>query len=148
MAFQWPRGAIMEFDGTPVSDHSRSPVSISVERIENSVRMANGTRRHYHIADKHSFSVSWELLPTEDEKTVDGYMGAESLRAFYLDNTGPFTLTVRGRPVPDPDPEAPEGATVQPVETFIVVFDSFGAEIVKRWEGRDLWNVNIELEEV
>jgi hypothetical protein len=138
----------MLFGGTPVSDHSRSPVDVSVERIENSARMANGTRRHYHIADKHSFSVSWELLPTESAKTVDGYMGAKSLQTFYRATTGPFVLTLKGRPVPDLTPGAPPGATVPSNETFTVVFTNFSAEIVKRWHGVDLWNVSLELEEV
>lgn len=47
-----------------ISDHNRSPIDISNERIEQRQRMANGTMRSYHIADKLSISTSWSMLPS------------------------------------------------------------------------------------
>ncbi len=41
-----------------VSEHNRSPLEISVERIEAITRTSNGTLRKNHIADKRSFSMS------------------------------------------------------------------------------------------
>jgi hypothetical protein len=47
-----------------LSDHNRSPLEMSTERIEQRQRMANGTMRSYHIADKLSISTSWTMLPS------------------------------------------------------------------------------------
>jgi hypothetical protein len=47
-----------------LSDHNRSPIDFSNNRIENRQRMINGRMRSYHIADKLSINVSWDLLPS------------------------------------------------------------------------------------
>jgi len=47
-----------------LSDHNRSPIDVSKIRIEARDRMINGRMRSYHIADKMSISVSWEMLPS------------------------------------------------------------------------------------
>lgn len=47
-----------------LSDHNRSAIDISTERIEQRQRMANGTMRSYHIADKLKISTSWDMLPS------------------------------------------------------------------------------------
>ena len=46
------------------SDHNRSDIGISVDRIEGRKRMINGRMRSYHTADKLTISVSWEMLPS------------------------------------------------------------------------------------
>jgi hypothetical protein len=45
------------------SDHNRETIDFSIERIEQRQRMANGTMRSYHLADKLKISTSWNLLP-------------------------------------------------------------------------------------
>lgn len=47
-----------------LSDHNRAAVEVKTDRIEQRKRMANGTMRSYHIADKLVISTSWELLPS------------------------------------------------------------------------------------
>jgi len=120
--------------GTPVTDHNRSPVSVSVERIEHSVRTANGTLRKYHVADKRSFSVSWEMLPTHSNQTIDKHAGAIGIRNLYLNNKGAFTLSVRNR----------DGS----LSSFNVHFTSCNWEVVKRWKTTEYWNIDIEMEQI
>lgn len=47
-----------------LSDHNRSPIDISFDRIEKRQRMANGAMRSLFIADKAKISVSWSMLPS------------------------------------------------------------------------------------
>lgn len=134
MAITFVRDALLKFNGTRVSDHNRSELSVDVERIGNSHRMANGTMRKYWVADKRTFSCSWDMLPTLSTQTVDGFMGAAAIENFYNTTTGPFTLTLTDR----------AGVTT----TYTVVFTEFSKEIQKRWAQREFWSVNISLEEV
>lgn len=130
---KFPRNAIMMWNNNKVTDHNRSELSVSVERIENSKRMANGRMRKYVIADKHSFSVSWNDLPDRKEWTVDGFWGGKEIEAFYKANAGEFELKVTNG----------DGR----VETFAVVFKEFDKKINKR-DVYDLWDVSIQMEEV
>jgi hypothetical protein len=47
-----------------LSDHNRSDISFSTNRLENRKRMVNGHMRSYHIADKMDISFSYNLLPS------------------------------------------------------------------------------------
>lgn len=47
-----------------LSDDNRQPIDFKMIRIEKRERMINGRMRSYHIADKRSFSVSWDMLPS------------------------------------------------------------------------------------
>ena len=47
-----------------LSDHNKSELSITAQRIESRKRMVNGTMRSYHISDKYNFSWSWDMLPS------------------------------------------------------------------------------------
>ena len=101
-ALSLPRGSVLWIEAkdllaTPagttkiwnkVTEHNRSPLEIGIERIEMSTRTSNGTLRKNHIADKRSFSMSWEMLPSYRSLTVDGGWGAEDLREFYLSDDG------------------------------------------------------------
>ena len=108
-ALSLPRGSVLWIEAkdllatTPgttktwnkVTEHNRSPLEISIERIEAITRTSNGTLRKNHIADKRSFSVSWEMLPSYRDLTVDGGWGAEDLRQFYLSDDGKKTFNIR-----------------------------------------------------
>jgi hypothetical protein len=133
MPVTFAKPALLEFEGTPVTDHNRSGLSIDVERIETKQRMANGTMRKYVIADKRTFSVSWEMLPSTTADTVDGYWGGEAIRDFYDSNAGSFTLTIT----------YDDGNS----EDIEVMFSDFSFEVVKRGV-YDFWNLDINLEEV
>jgi hypothetical protein len=102
------------------SDHNRKEMQISQQRIENRQRMINGTMRSYHIADKITLSVSWDMLPSRsfsrnvifssngapsdnyysngnptngyssEQYTVDGGAGGVELLDWYETHSGPF----------------------------------------------------------
>lgn len=81
-----------------LSDDNRSPIEFGTQRIENRRRTVNGRMRSYHIADKLSISVSWDMLPSRSfsndpnfnvstgKPTTTGYLGVEktSLPGNYL----------------------------------------------------------------
>jgi hypothetical protein len=59
-----------------LSDHNRSDLDINIERIEQKRRMVNGTMRSYHVADKTSISVSWDMLPSRSFKAYPNFNSA------------------------------------------------------------------------
>jgi hypothetical protein len=86
--------ADQEYTFIILSDHNRSAVEISTERIEQRQRMANGTMRSYHIADKLTISTSWSMLPSR---------GFEVVPNFTQEFGKPQILTPadKGKPFPD-----------------------------------------------
>lgn len=130
---KFAKNAIMEWNGNKVTDHNRGELGVDVERIESSKRMANGTLRKYVVADKRTFSVSWDDLPHSKAYTVDGFWGGREIEDFYNKNAGVFTLKLTNG-----DGQA---------ESFEVVFTSFDKEISKRGV-YDFWSVSVEMEQV
>lgn len=47
-----------------LSDDNRGPIDFRIERLEKRERMINGRMRSYHIADKRSITVNWDMLPS------------------------------------------------------------------------------------
>lgn len=128
------------------TDHNRSTLNFSYEQIENSVRTANGTMRKFVIAQKRSFDVSWEMLPTNSAYVVDGLPGAGAINDFYLNNInkkidleivhhGSSTAQLSSSSVPS----APNGTK----ETISVFISSFSYEVVKRMPDYDYVNLSI-----
>jgi len=99
MAMSMPRGSILwiKSGGTyyKVSEHNRSEFTISPQRIEKAQRMSNGTLRKFWVADKKTFSLSWDMLPYTTALTVDGGWGAKDLRDFYYSATGQGTFDIK-----------------------------------------------------
>lgn len=133
MAMKFAKPQLMLWNGNRITDHNRSPLGISVERIEKSSRMANGTMRKYVIADKRTFDISWDDVPSRAIYTVDGFWGVEDIEDFYNVTPGSFTLTLNyGQGIP---------------ETYLVVISDFSKELKKR--GRyDMYSASVTLEEV
>lgn len=129
----FPKGALMQWDGNSVTDHNRSELEVDVQRIETAKRMANGTLRKYVVADKRTFSVSWDDLPNSATYTVDGFWGGKEIEDFYNRNAGSFPLRITNG----------DGTS----ETFLVMITDFGKSLNRRGKF-DFWNVNIEMEEV
>jgi hypothetical protein len=125
--------SLMQWDGNKITDHNRSELSIDVERIQEKSRMANGTMRKYIVADKRSFSVSWQDVPHNKDFTVDGFWGKEEIESWFNTKTGLFVLTLN----------MGDGS----IELYNVMFDQFNAEISKRG-AYDFWKVSVQLEEV
>lgn len=141
----YPLNAIMYWhDGTSfvkVTDHGRSPFSESVERIESSHRMADGTMRRYTVAKKRSWNISWENLPSTNLRaaqggmtTADGGMSGEEIEAFHDTEDDAFQMQIWSN-----------GNTL---ETTTVMITDFTKEIVKRGPRVDIWNLSITLTEV
>lgn len=90
--------AILSINGQLITDHNRSELSITTDRIETRNRMANGTLRVNHIASKTRIATSWDMVPSSDIKTVDGNRGAEYLRALYDQLCGkPVTVIITSK---------------------------------------------------
>jgi hypothetical protein len=125
-----------------VSEHNRSPLEINVERIEAITRTSNGTLRKNHIADKRSFSVSWEMLPSYRDLTVDGGWGAEDLRQFYLSDDGKKTFNIRINLAKTGSDQSSSG-----YESYTVSFSSCSFSVLKRGL-QPHWSVSLTMDEV
>ena len=151
-----PRGSVLSIEAkdllaTPegttkvwnkITEHNRSDISISVERIERAVRTSNGTLRKNYIADKRKFSASWSMLPSYRTLTVDGAWGAEDLRSFYLSEEGQQSFKIRINLAKNGTDQTSSG-----YEEYTVIFGGCNFSVVKRGL-QPHWNVSIELEEV
>ena len=125
-----------------VSEHNRSPLEINVERIEAITRTSNGSLRKNHIADKRSFSVSWEMLPSYRDLTVDGGWGAEDLRQFYLSDDGKKTFNIRINLAKTGSDQSSSG-----YESYTVSFSSCSFSVLKRGL-QPHWSVSLTMDEV
>lgn len=155
-ALSLPRGSILWIEAkdllatTPgttktwnkVTEHNRSPLEISIERIEMSTRTSNGTLRKNHIADKRSFSMSWEMLPSYRDLTVDGGWGAEDLRQFYLSDDGKKTFNIRINLAKTGSDQSSSG-----YESYTVSFSNCSFSVLKRGL-QPHWSVSLTMDEV
>ena len=150
-----------------LSDHNRSDISFSTNRLENRKRMVNGHMRSYHIADKMNVSFSYNLLPSRSfngnpefdangittdptltEYTADGGAGGAELLDWYSSNPGSFYMFLSY--------DKPQNFTVGIYENLdkysdvMEVFVSdFSYNVIKRGgTNHDLWDISISLEEV
>ena len=125
-----------------VTEHNRSDIGISIERIEKVTRTSNGTLRKNYVADKRRFTISWTMLPSYRTLTVDGAWGAEDLRTFYLSDGGKESFNIRINLAKTGTDQTSSG-----YEEYNVVFGGCNFSVVKRGL-QPHWNVSIELEEV
>jgi hypothetical protein len=126
-----------------ITDHNRSPLSVSIDRIENAQRTANGTLRKSIIAEKHQFNLSWSNVPNLAAYTVDNGWAGSDMYDFYMDNRQPFYLKITQKFDPD---------AVNNYQEFLVYFASCSFEVIKRNPSAAtpymLMDVSITLEEV
>jgi hypothetical protein len=134
---QWDLGSSFLY----LTDDSRSEMQVSLERIEYKKRMINGRMRSYHVADKKSFNLSWEMLPSYRTLTVDGAWGAEDIREFYK-NGGTGTFKIRVNIAKNGTNQESSG-----YEEYNVSCTEATFTIVKRGI-QPHWNVSLSLEEV
>lgn len=132
-----------------VSEHNRSEFNIGNLRIEQQQRMSNGTMRKYFVSDKKQFNVSWTMLPSFRNETVDGGWAAEDLKTFYESEDGQKSFNIRINPSgwnPESTIESNDYG-LQDDYTYNVVFTSCDFSIVKRGL-QAYWNVNLSMEQV
>jgi hypothetical protein len=136
-----PKSSLIELESTTdvwnkLTEHNRGPLEMSTERIEETKRMANGTLRKYYVADKKSFSVSWDFIPGAQTHLVDTAWSVNDLQSFYSSAVGKASFQLRVRKA-DGTYEGP----------YTVIFTSFSPTILKR--GVDtFYNLSIEMQEV
>ena len=143
-----------------LSDHSRSDIDVSQERIENRKRMIHGRMRSYWIADKITIKTSWEMLPSRafDQTpafdpdtgqqttpdiityTVDGGAGGLEMLQWYNSHTGSFYALLAY------DGGNMYGRTDRYVKVVKVFIADFSHAVVRRGE-TDFWDVSLALEE-
>lgn len=161
-----PSGTEFE-DFIILSDHNRSEINISKQRIENRRRMINGTMRSYHIADKLAFDFSWDMIPSRafnmdpnfntngqttasgiEDYTADNGAGGVDIEWWYENHQGPFymLLSYDNYKKFSSDKYNRLGEYSQVVQVY---FASCDFSIVKRGAtNHDLWNISVSLEEV
>jgi hypothetical protein len=139
-----PKGSILEIeDGgvwKKVTEHNRRELSIGNTRIEETKRMANGTLRKHYVADKLTFSLSWDMVPGNSINAVEGrssgVWAVDNLKTFYSSAAGRSSFRIQIKKA-DLSYEGP----------YTVIFKEFSPTIVKR--GIDTYyNLSIEFEEV
>ena len=150
-----------------LSDHNRSDIAFSTNRLESRKRMVNGHMRSYHIADKMNISFSYNLLPSRSfdgnpefdanglptvsglsEYTADGGAGGAELLDWYSANPGSFYMFISY--------DKPQNFSLGIYDSLdkysdvLEVFVSdFSYNVVKRGgTNHDLWDISISLEEV
>jgi len=131
-----------------VTEHNRDPISISTNRIENVQRMSNGTLRKYFIADKLNLSISWEMIPSFRNETVDGGWGAEDLKTFYESAAGQGAFLIKLNPTVFPVDMIEESSGLLANKyTYNMMFTSCDFTVIKRGI-QPFWSVNISMEQV
>jgi len=134
-----------------LTDDNRSELSISSERIEYRKRMINGRMRSYHVADKKTFSVSWDDLETLNtsvseylqKNTNKNIASAKEMVEWYNNHNGSFYLTL----VYDA-PNSNRNIDVKyRLEYYEVFFQDFSYAIKYRGADKDIWNINMVLVE-
>lgn len=154
-----------------LSDHNRSEISFTPERIEKRQRTINGRMRSYHIADKMRISWSWTNLPSRayyqyadfdsdgespykgingQEYTVDGGAGGVELLRWYETHPGPFWMFLAYDNYRNfGNNNEAFGHLGQYNEVVQVYFADFNYTVTKRGQlTHDFWNISVSLEEV
>jgi len=135
-----------------LTDDGRSELQISLDRIEYKKRMINGRMRSYHVADKKTFSVAWQDLPSQKNELSEvrfsgltpGWASGKEMLSWHADHPDSFYLNLVY--------DTPEAASDTPLkyrlETYNVFFDDFSYVVTKRGSNHDLWDVSMTLVEV
>lgn len=153
-----------------LSDHNRSEIDVSNQRIEQRQRMVNGTMRSYHIADKLTLNTSWSLLPSRQMPTianwnqstgissygndtlytVDGGAGGVEMLEWYENHTGPFWVFLSYDKYTNFGTNtAAHNHLAEYNQVIKMYFSNFDYTISKRGAtNHDLWNITLSLEEV
>jgi hypothetical protein len=153
-----------------LSDHNRSEMQFNPERIEQRQRTINGRMRSYHIADKLSMAVSWNMIPSRSYYTVadfdesglspnksqtgeftsDGGAGGVQLLDWYENHKGSFWMFLSYDKYTNFGNDESAFLHLQQYNQIMEVFISdFNYSVVRRGGNNfDLWNVSVTLEEV
>lgn len=130
-----------------VTEHNRGEFAERTLRIEQSQRMSNGTLRKYVVADKKQWDVSWSMLPSYRNETVDGGWSAEDLKTFYESEAGSGSFRIKINTSHSPLVIEDSSGTIDDINTYTVVFTSCDFTLIKRGI-QPFWNVKLSMEQV
>lgn len=155
-----------------ISDHNRSEISVSQQRIETRQRMINGSMRSYWIADKVNVSSAWSRLPSRpfnqevyfDEfgmpstadyvsYTADGAAGGADMLNWYETHKGAFFLFLSYDKYNINNNKNFDSDRLKTyTQRLKVYFSSFEYSVEKRSGigangGFDFWNISVSMEE-
>lgn len=126
-----------------LSDHLRSPLSITYDIISKSERMADGTMRQYVVSKKQLFSCQWSMLPTIRGQVADGNADANDMKDYYdLYMFKPLTMTLYNAR------NHTERTGLGYTKTYNVLWTNASFEVVKRFKDFDYWNVSADFTEI
>lgn len=111
-----------------LSDHNRGDLAVDIERIEQRRRMVNGTMRSYHVADKLSISVDWDMLPSRSFKAYP---------TFNINNGKPGLVTsveIEKDSSIKTYPVVPSGSLYYPDQKYTVDGGAGGSELLDWYE--------------
>lgn len=149
-------------------DHNRSPIDMKTERLEQRRRMVNGRMRSFHLADKRSISVSWDMLPSRisdnlplfDPTTgnidasagknyvVDQGAGAVDILDWYENHTGSFFVFLAYDKLNNFNGKDYDRLN-EYNEVIEMYISDFSYTVVNRGSTtHDFWNISVSLEEV
>ena len=120
-------GASLQPSFIILSDHNRSAIDITNERIEQRQRMANGTMRSFFIADKLSISTSWSMLPSRGFRDYPGFKNTSSTIGKPQLMAQPYS----GGPE---IPAVPSGSKFYPQEQYTADGGAGGGEMLDWYE--------------
>lgn len=144
----WKVNPIMEWsdDGgttwNKISDHGRDSLQITIERIENAQRMADGTMRRYVVAKKHQFQSSWANLPSVSNAQLANGQPGSWMETWHDAHDDSFLVRLRAGSDKDTTFTGTQGTI------YTMMITDFSKEVVKRSTNFDWWNLDITLEEV
>jgi Zn/Cd-binding protein ZinT len=146
--------SVFKVGGKALTEHNRSPVSISYSVIENSKRMANGTMRKFVVASKKTFSTSWSMLPGLKSQSVDyagsssnsELLGAMDIKAFYESNYGTALNLIMYAGSTTSSTKRNQDSQTATFNGTVFISD-FSCTLNKRLGNIDYWDVSISFEE-
>jgi hypothetical protein len=155
-----------------LSDHNRSNIDISSQRLGTRERMINGRMRAYHIDDKKTIRLSWQALPSRSyssspefmaatglpttnasrtEYTADGGAGGADIKKWYDDHVDSFWVLLAYDNYADLEGYADitkYDRLAQYTEAVEMYISDFSFNVEKRGStNHDLWSVSMSLEE-
>ena len=126
-----------------LSDHSRSPLSVSYDVLSKSDRMADGTLKKYVVARKKIIQCQWTMLPTIRTQVADANADARDMKEFYESNLyRQMSMTLHY------NRNFAERVGGSYTESVLVYWDNFSFDVVKRYKDFDYWDVTAEFVEV
>jgi len=127
--------AAIWIDNVQLTDQGRTPVVRNRDERSTSVDLANGTRKKYIRAVKHSFNTSWDYLPDDTTCTIDGYAARTEMVNLIGDSDDSHTLRFFYKN--------------NSYEEFTVFVTSYSETLIKRdpSSGVFIWQVSVDFEE-